>query len=362
MYVSTQESKQFLRKILIIYSKFGVVILDELMEPRLEIRPPSIKPEISCALVETGSANSMVSESNLSADSQALPVMSTTHALVASDDVSFEYPSSYTADGSFVITYDLYVSTHDIQTHSTPAAVPGTHTSALIHDAPLLISSSSVVFDAPETELVSTVRLQMSTIHVLSADTQISMTSLMMPEDLVFSPSPAGTPPESVGAARTYTPLIEELSISSVCSTSSMTSLADPRFESSSVDEMSASHPSRMWSTSVSQFSTAGITPIEGASSSSIYDWKTVQTKLDSLINELKIDTKSISSYKRKLTSADDSRHSVKIIGWVGTLTLSVALAVIIMLDLHAIIRDLKMLKTNVQTWFRGYSVRDDVS
>lgn len=68
-----------------------------------------------------------------------------------------------------------------------------------------------------------------------------------------------------------------------------------------------------------------------------------------SILEDLTIETKSISSYKRKHTSAPDERPSAQRLGYLGVTFLVLVFGEILLLDIPTLYRDMKTMISNLK-------------
>jgi hypothetical protein len=69
------------------------------------------------------------------------------------------------------------------------------------------------------------------------------------------------------------------------------------------------------------------------------YSNTSLSSNIDHMINELKVDKTSLSSYKRTKISAGDDRVTSKFIGWLGGLILTLLFGFIVFLDVLHILK-----------------------
>jgi len=73
------------------------------------------------------------------------------------------------------------------------------------------------------------------------------------------------------------------------------------------------------------------------------------QTKVKEIQKRLALNTSSLSSTVRRLTSAEDTRPSARGIGYLGLGIISFMLAAIVFIDSHVLFRDVKFLFGNLK-------------
>ena len=78
-----------------------------------------------------------------------------------------------------------------------------------------------------------------------------------------------------------------------------------------------------------------------------------ITEKLQELKEELTVDKKDLSSWKRKLVSADDHRASAQSIGYVGAVILGAVVLFFVVLDFPRLVADSKLFFRNLCSCLR---------